>query len=321
MKFARAFTAVAAMALALTATVPTARAIDDEPPGPVTNSWIAAFLYSLAVPEANTPGANDWSCVPSAEHPRPVVLVHGTYENRYNNWAWMGPELADAGYCVYALSYGDDESGLAGLPPAVKGTGDIAASAGELAAFVDEVLAATGASQVDIVGHSQGGMMPRQYLRFEGGANADDPAQNKVRGLISLAGSHHGTTLHGLFTLADTVGLLSGVEVAAGTAAVQQAAGSDFLETLNAGGDTMPGIDYTVIATMFDEVVTPYQSTFLQAGPDATVHNVTLQDGCALDLSDHISIVTSTRALGYVLNALDPDDATPPPCALHLPVL
>ena len=55
---------------------------------------------------------------------------------------------------------------------------------------------ATGASQVDIVGHSQGGMMPRYYIKFLGGAA-------KVHTLVGLAPSNHGTTLDGLFTLAS----------------------------------------------------------------------------------------------------------------------
>jgi triacylglycerol esterase/lipase EstA (alpha/beta hydrolase family) len=120
-------------------------------------SGVAAAPAAAAPPP---PGANDWSCVPSAAHPRPAVLVHGTFENRWNNWQALSPLLKANGYCVYALDYGAyNGSGLLG----VYGVGDIPASAGRLDAFVDRVRAATGAPDVDVVGHSQGGMMPRWY--------------------------------------------------------------------------------------------------------------------------------------------------------------
>ena len=108
------------------------------------------------LPSSPPPGANDWSCRPTAAHPEPVVLVHGTFEGAYDNWLLVSPQIEAAGYCVFALDYGN------------RGTGDIPTSAGELARFVDAVLAATGASRVSLVGHSQGGMMPRWYLEFLG---------------------------------------------------------------------------------------------------------------------------------------------------------
>jgi triacylglycerol esterase/lipase EstA (alpha/beta hydrolase family) len=117
-------------------------------------------------------------------HPYPVVLVHGTAENRLDNWLAMSPALEAAGYCVYALNYGSyNGSGALG----VYGIGRIEASARELADFVDSVLAATGASKVDLVGHSQGGMMPRYYIKNLGG-------DGKVDDLVGLSPSNHGTT-------------------------------------------------------------------------------------------------------------------------------
>ena len=111
-------------------------------------------------------GGNN-GCRPSSAHPYPVVLVHGTFADMSDSWQALSPLLADHGYCVFALNYGSSNgSGEAG----VYATGPIPASAEELDAFVQKVLAATGASKVDVVGHSQGGMMPRYFLRFLGGA-------------------------------------------------------------------------------------------------------------------------------------------------------
>ncbi len=83
------------------------------------------------------------------------MLVHGTFGNMTDSWQALSPLLANSGYCVFALDYG----GPAGSP--IQGTGAIEASATQLGAFVGRVLAATGATKVDIVGHSQGGMMAR----------------------------------------------------------------------------------------------------------------------------------------------------------------
>lgn len=282
-------------------------------PGPELHSFVVAFGHSISRPDLDPPGANDWSCRPSTKHPRPVVLVHGTWENRYNNFAQLSPALKRNGYCVFALNYGDTDDNLLSQPEFIKGNGDIRASAKELATFVDRVLTATGTAKVDIVGHSQGGMMPRQYLKFEGGAS-------KVATLVSLGATHHGTTLSGIGTFVRKLGLLGLTPPVLGAAAQQQVAGSDFLTNLNAGGDTVPGVSYVVIATRYDEVTTPYRSTFLTAGPGATVTNITLQDGCPIDLSDHLSMTYSWRAIGFVRRALDPA-APPAPCLPNAPVV
>ena len=88
------------------------------------------------------------------------------------SWFTLSPLLRNAGYCVFALNYGQEPGRVVGLPGALPpgGTGDIPTSAGQLATFIRRVLAATHATRVDIVGHSQGGMMPRDYVRYLGGA-------------------------------------------------------------------------------------------------------------------------------------------------------
>ncbi len=225
------------------------------------------------LPAVSPPGANDFSCRPSAEHPAPVVLVHGTFEGALDNWSTVSPQLKNAGYCVFALDYGD------------RGTGDIAVSAGELARFVDAVLAATGAHRVSLVGHSQGGMMPRYYIKFLGG-------DAKVDDLVGLAPSNHGTTNPGAFVAGATFCM----------ACDQQRAGSDFLQQLNASDETPGPVSYTVIETKYDEVVTPYTSAFLAAGPNTA--NILLQDACPAEVIDHHEIPNSQLAIRWTLQAL-----------------
>jgi triacylglycerol esterase/lipase EstA (alpha/beta hydrolase family) len=250
-----------------------------------------ALGYAHTSPTASPPGANQ-PCTPSAAHPRPVVLVHGTFADMSNSWQALSPLLSNHGYCVYALNYGaHDGSGAIG----VYGVGDIAASAEQLASFVDQVLAATGASSVDLVGHSQGGMMPRYYLEFLGGAA-------KVHTLVGLSPSNHGTTVNGLFTLGSHFPGANSF-LGACPACEQQEAGSPFLTQLNSGGDTVPGVNYTVIQTRYDEVVTPYSSAFL-SGPRVT--NILLQSQCPLDAGEHLSMPYDHIADANVLNALDP---------------
>ncbi|MFJ2162021.1 esterase/lipase family protein [Streptomyces sp. NPDC087856] len=249
---------------------------------------------------APTHGWNDYSCRPSAAHPRPVVLVHGTFANATDNWLTLAPYLEARGYCVFSLDYGQ----LPGVP-LVYGLGPIDKSAEQLQVYVDKVLAATGAAKADLVGHSQGGMMPRYYLKFLGGAA-------KVNTFVGIAPDNHGTTLDGLTKLLPYFPGAEDVIASAAPGLADQVAGSAFLAKLNAGGDTVPGVHYTVIATRYDEVVTPYTSQFL-SGSD--VHNVLIQNLCSVDLSEHALLGLTDRIVFHeVANALDPTHATATTC-------
>src|SRR2546430_2538366 len=99
---------------------------------------------------------------PSPRHPVPCVEPG---EPCPVNWLTAAPGLGARGYCVFALTYGE----VSGVP-VLRAVAPVADSAAELSTFVTGVLVATDSAQVDIVGHSQGGMMPRYYLRFLGGA-------------------------------------------------------------------------------------------------------------------------------------------------------
>ncbi|MCP9993220.1 MULTISPECIES: esterase/lipase family protein [Streptomyces] len=262
---------------------------------------VIAPAASSAQAAAPSSGWNDFTCKPSAAHPRPVVLVHGTFGNSVDNWLGLAPYLKNRGYCVFSLDYGQ----LPGVP-FFHGLGPVEKSAEQLDAYVDRVRAATGAAEVDLVGHSQGGMMPRYYLKFLGGAA-------EVNALIGIAPSNHGTTLSGLTALLPYFPGAEDLLSTATPALADQIAGSAFLTKLNAGGDTVPGVRYTVIATRYDQVVTPYRSAFL-TGPN--VRNVVLQDLCAVDLSEHLAIGLLDRiAFHEVANALDPARAKRTTCA------
>jgi triacylglycerol esterase/lipase EstA (alpha/beta hydrolase family) len=272
LRVARRIGLAAALAAAVAAFTPVAASADD-----VTD----------LLPSVSPPGANDFTCRPSAAHPAPVVLVHGTFESAADNWSTVSPQLKSAGYCVFALEDGN------------RATGDIAESAGQLKRFVDAVLGATGAHRVSLVGHSQGGMMPRYYIKFLGG-------DSKVDDLVGLAPSNHGTTNPGAFVTGATICV----------ACDQQRAGSDFLQQLNAGDETPGPVSYTVVETKYDEVVTPYTSAFLATGPNTT--NILLQDACPAEVIDHHEIPNSQLAIRWTLQALGrpgpANPADPPSC-------
>ncbi|QMU70905.1 triacylglycerol lipase [Streptacidiphilus sp. P02-A3a] len=276
---------------------------------PVNYDFATGFLAGALTPNQAPLGANNWSCAPSAEHPYPVILVNGTFANESDNWAAASPLLANNGYCVFTFNYGG------ATPNAIlQGTGDIATSAGQLEGFVNRVLSATGTAKVDLVGHSQGGMMPRYYIKNLGGAA-------KVDKLVALAPSNNGTTLDGITQLGTQLNLIdpiNGLLNGPCAACVEQEQGSSFLTALNAGGETAPGVQYTVIESTDDEVVTPYTNAFLPAAPN--VSDILLQNQCALDSTDHLEIAADPIALTDVLNALDPAHPRPVPCEVVLPV-
>ena len=232
-------------------------------------------------PYGEPTGANDWSCSPTAERPTPVVIVHGTFGDRRSLLDRLSAAMVGDGFCVFSLDYGN------------RGTGDIPASAEQLQAFVTKVLDATGAEQVSMVGHSQGGMMPRYYIKFLGGAAYVDD-------LVGLSPSNHGTTLVGGGS--GTGGFCPACD--------QQAAGSAFLTELNAGDETPGEVSYTQITTRYDEVVVPSTSAYLAEGPRTT--NVTIQDLCPADLAEHVLIPMSRTAIAVTLDALTHDGPADP---------
>ncbi|GAB89035.1 triacylglycerol lipase [Gordonia rhizosphera NBRC 16068] len=124
-------------------------------PLPETHSFLAGIPAELAHRGGSLPGSNDFSCRPTARHPRPVVLVHGTGGSQQTNWGAYVAMLANRGYCVFAPTYGA-LPGTARPVSAIGGMTRMETGAAQLSRFIDRVLAATGAKTVDLAGHSQG---------------------------------------------------------------------------------------------------------------------------------------------------------------------
>ncbi|HLI55568.1 MAG TPA: alpha/beta fold hydrolase [Actinomycetota bacterium] len=308
---------IAAVAIALAAAMlgfELPRSAGAAPSYPVPYTILAGAAAELASPGASPPGANDWTCRPSAAHPEPVVLVHGLLANMTDNWATISPLLADNGYCVFALNYGADP-GVGAPLDQIGGLQPMEHSAQDLSGFIDRVLAATGARKVDIVGHSEGATMPYYYLKMLGGAA-------KVARYVGLAPVYHGTTLDGLSMLASL--LAAGAPGAAALvgqycgSCQEFLPGSAFLAAMDATAPAVSGVLFTDIVTRMDEVVSPYTSGFL-TGPNVT--NIVVQDQCPLDLADHVALAADPVAAQDVLNALDPVHAVAPPCTAVLPFI
>lgn len=279
---------------------------------PVPYSLLPGITQQTQAPDTPPPGANDWSCKPSAKHPNPVVLLHGLMSNQTVNWQTFAPLLHNNGYCVFTLTYGKAAgAGLPGYEPG--GLIRMEGSAKQLSAFVDKVRARTGAAKVDLLGHSEGTIMPAYYVRFLGGGA-------KVGRYVSLTPLWEGSSVYGLSTLfpyLEAFGLDSDLLLGQFCQSCKQFnSGSDYLKKLHAKGMFDPRIRYTNIVTRYDELVTPYTSGIAR-GPNIT--NVVLQDKCWLDFSDHAAVMYSPNAAGYVLNALDPAHAKPVPCTLTTP--
>lgn len=268
---------------------------------------VATLTVGVAEPaaQAASSGVNDWTCQPSAAHPRPVVLLHGLGSTGPDNWSYHGPRIAAAGYCVFHLTYGQE------FPP-FGGTRPIEESAQQIGAFVDDVLAATGASRVDLVGHSEGGFQSLYVPKVAGYAP-------KIGRVVSLAPPTHGTTFLGLAALGNILGGPATVSLftdfARCFACGDLVVGGEAVEQLVDGPIAQPDVAYTIIATKYDAVVTPTSTSFVD---EPGVRNYYVQDKCPLDPVGHVGIAVDSGVTTMILNGLDP--TTPIRCGYGPPL-
>ncbi|MBE1501591.1 triacylglycerol esterase/lipase EstA (alpha/beta hydrolase family) [Amycolatopsis lexingtonensis] len=272
-----------------------------------TKRWLAAIglagalVLSAAVPaQAAAGGNNDFACRPSAAHPNPVVLLHGTFSTYYEDLNFLQADLASRGYCTFSLTYG-------AYPqfPFVGGLKPVAESSLEIKNFVEKVRTATGAAQVDVVGHSEGGLQSIYLAKMQG-------IQSEIGKVVAIAPPTHGANASGLLTLAytllgkstwDTIVKTIGLPIFA-----DELDGGAAIVALNTGPVAQPGIDYTIITSRYDELVTPTETSFIR---EPGVHNTYVQDSCPFDPVGHIGEAYDLNVWHLVRNALDPANAAP----------
>ena len=266
--------------------------------------WRAGVLASIADPELLPPGMNVWSCRPSAGR-RPVVLLNGAFLNKYATWSKFSAQLAASGTCVFGLDYG----GPVGGP--FHQVGDLRSSAAEIGRFVDRVRAATGSSKVDLVGYSEGGLVPYYFLNRLGGVR-------KVGTMVSLASPVRGMSGYGILDALASIPQASAALARVLPAAVDGTAESAFIAAITAGGLTRPSVRYVSVSSAADLVVAPAEAKLPAA---SNVTNVVVQQYCPQNKVFHGSIIYDDAALRLVRNALDPGRAKAPVCRVVLPLV
>ncbi len=216
------------------------------------------------------------TCSPGLRSTRrsPVLLVHGTTLTAATNFDWnYQPALEQRGraWCAVDLP----RSGM-----------DDAAVASQYVTFALRRMARVSGRPIDVVGYSQGGMLPRWTLKYWPGT------RRLVDDVIGIDPSNHGT-LDSEVTC----------QLTCPPAFWQQATGSRFLAALNDGPETFRGIDYTVVYTLTDQVVVPNlppAASSELAGPGRRVSNVPVQRICPAHVADHVSMGT-TDPVGWAV--------------------
>lgn len=93
---------------------------------------------------------------------------------------------------------------------------------------------------------------------------ADDVAK-----VVAIAPPTHGTTFAGLFRLANPLGVRNGVDAALATfgcvACTQLSTGGSAVATLEDGPIAQEGVDYAIVTSRFDELVTPTDTAFVRS--------------------------------------------------------
>ncbi|HJD79841.1 MAG TPA: triacylglycerol lipase [Corynebacterium pollutisoli] len=234
---------------------------------------------------------DDWRARPTPERPWPVILIHGTGDTN-GIWQNLAVDLREDGWAVFAPEFGH------------RCTDRVEESAAQVGAYIDVVMQVTGARQVILVGHSQGGILARYWMRILDGAT-------KVKHLVTLGAPNHGTTMGGMLSsIANTKFgesmMASAISSWFGPSGFQLITGHPLLDEINCDGDTEEGVGYTNIATKFDTIIQPLETCFLESDdPDADITNIVVQDLEPKSVVLHVDLPGDARVCRIVRDALD----------------
>ena len=184
---------------------------------------LLALLSLLALPSAVTPPAAQ-----ALTHD-PILFVHGWNSNS-STWTTMIGRFSADGWAsneLYNWQYNTSQSN--------------ATTASQISTKVNEILAATGATKVDIISHSMGGLSSRYYSKNLGGSA-------KIDEWVSLGGPNHGT---------DTANFCFS------TACTEMRVNSTFTKNLNATDETPGAVNYRTWWSACDSIINPDSSVSL----------------------------------------------------------
>lgn len=219
-----------------------------------------------------------------------VLLVHGTTMTPGENFEWnWGRALTqlDRAYCMVTMPN--------------RAMSDAQISAEYVVSAIRHIHQASG-RKVDVLGHSQGGLVPRFALRFWPDIRA------MVEDYVGFGATNHGSYM---------VNVLCPPVVGCSPSLWQQTASSAFTRATNSRQETFAGISYTNVYTRTDEFVRPALddtgTSSLHTG-DGRITNVAIQDVCPLDVaSEHIAVGSyDPVAYALAMDALDHDGPADP---------
>jgi triacylglycerol esterase/lipase EstA (alpha/beta hydrolase family) len=243
----------------------TASARKDHDRGPALQTPVASLQQAL-------------ECTGDLNGPHdPVLLVHGTFADSAINWSWNYVEtLPPTGRGVCTVDLPDRSAGDAQV-------------SSEYVVYAIRAIAEQSGGDVDVIGHSQGGLQARWALRWW------PDLRHLVSDVVMFGTPNHGS--------AFPDAICTGPFFCAASL-YQMRTGSAFLTALNDGKETAGDVSFTSINSADDQTFVLASQSALNGKPHR-VSNVLVQDLCPGHVVDHVSLAFDGPTYALALDALD----------------